>query len=581
MAPQLDILIEGFQWSLSAVLLGAFLGIVVPALAAVIPVYNGVRVRIIDAFTDLGIGSDHGADGVTRALGRLGLPYTIKQSLINVYQKRRRLALTGATLMMTAAAFMATIALTVVMNQELTAAFDRLFYHFDLTTNELVEQDRLEEILLPLEEVDSLAPAAFFWIQVEADYFNFFTRNNLLQVFGLDPDSGIIEYDYVDGDGWRDDPERDGMMISAAIANQTGLEAGDLLSFSVGGRRYTREIIGIDRNGFDFAWLRWDDLAQMAGSVEGAPRPNEYFVLGALQESAAPIIAIGLDEALITFFAESPENEAEDPGVYLSTAFAEGLADAERFDTGDTLELTLAGEDVGRRIDGIVPAAILAQAARDQLGVESLPPNLVIFGFNDLVALTGVSLDGAPVPNGYYVTLVEPDPSSERVDDVIDIVNGAMLEEGLGARSRNLVEQSELLTELVNTNTSIIGSATLLIGAVGAIGLLTTLSIAVLERQKEIGVMRSIGASSGVIATQFLAEGVIIGFVSWVASIPVSFLLARQLFAALQLENVPFSFPPIALLIGLVGILLISAVASVGPALSAARKTVSDILRYQ
>jgi ABC-type antimicrobial peptide transport system permease subunit len=66
-----------------------------------------------------------------------------------------------------------------------------------------------------------------------------------------------------------------------------------------------------------------------------------------------------------------------------------------------------------------------------------------------------------------------------------------------------------------------------------------------------------------------------------VFSIPVSFVLARQLFKVLQLENVPFSYPPQALVIGLIGILLISAISSLGPSMSAARKTVSDILRYQ
>jgi ABC-type antimicrobial peptide transport system permease subunit len=462
------------------------------------------------------------------------------------------------------------------MNRELTSTFDRLHYHISMIPNELQSQERVEEILLPLDSIGSVSPAAVFWIRVEGDYFNFFTRNNLLQVFGLDPASGIIQYDYVEGTGWRDDPERDVMVISVAIAKQTGLGVGDSMNFTVSGKRVTREIIGVDRNGFDFAWLKWQDLAQLAGSVEGAPRPNNYVVISTIPDRSAPVFAVGMDESLLAFIDDS--FDTDNPGVIISGA----LAESEGLSAGDTITLTVGGETVERAIIAVIPNAIMEQTAQTQMpGIGAIPDDVALFGFNDLTTITGVDTQGEPVPNGYYVTTSLDDPTPDQVDEVMDEANIAMLEQGIGARYVNLVLQSEVLTELIITNTSIIGAATLLIGAVGAIGLLTTLSIAVLERQKEIGVMRSIGATSGVIGLQFVIEGLIVGFVSWVFSIPVSFMLARQLFKVLQLENVPFSYPPQALVIGLIGILLISAISSLGPSMSAARKTVSDILRYQ
>ena len=111
--------------------------------------------------------------------------------------------------------------------------------------------------------------------------------------------------------------------------------------------------------------------------------------------------------------------------------------------------------------------------------------------------------------------------------------------------------------------------------------MLTTLTITVLERQKEIGVMRSIGASSYTIASQFLIEGVLVGIMAWFVGIPISYLLALQINAAFQLETVKFTYPPEVLVFGLVGMLVIASIASLGPSLSAARKTVSEILRYQ
>ncbi|PJF41039.1 MAG: hypothetical protein CUN55_12070, partial [Phototrophicales bacterium] len=123
--------------------------------------------------------------------------------------------------------------------------------------------------------------------------------------------------------------------------------------------------------------------------------------------------------------------------------------------------------------------------------------------------------------------------------------------------------------------------AAILIGAVGAIGLLTTLTINVLERQKEIGVMRSIGASSYTVALHFLVEGLLVGFLAWIVAIPVSYSVAILLKNAFQLETIEFNYPPLVLVLGFLIMLVITSLASIIPAINAARKTVSEILRYQ
>jgi putative ABC transport system permease protein len=55
----------------------------------------------------------------------------------------------------------------------------------------------------------------------------------------------------------------------------------------------------------------------------------------------------------------------------------------------------------------------------------------------------------------------------------------------------------------------------IVIGAVGGIALSGVLSLNVMERTREIGVMRAIGASSGAIARLFIGEGLILGWLSW------------------------------------------------------------------
>lgn len=94
--------------------------------------------------------------------------------------------------------------------------------------------------------------------------------------------------------------------------------------------------------------------------------------------------------------------------------------------------------------------------------------------------------------------------------------------------------------------------------------------------------MRSVGASSWTIAVQFLAEGLIVGLVSWGLSAPLSYLFSRGLIGALPFGGTyELGYPVTALIVGFTGMVIIVTAASLLPSLAAARKTVSDILRYQ
>lgn len=94
--------------------------------------------------------------------------------------------------------------------------------------------------------------------------------------------------------------------------------------------------------------------------------------------------------------------------------------------------------------------------------------------------------------------------------------------------------------------------------------------------------MRSVGARSPTIIVQFLVEGVLVGLVAWVIAAPLSYLLAWGLTEILPFGDfIEFEYPVVMLPLGLIGLLVIATVSSIWPSVSAARKTVSDILRYQ
>lgn len=124
-----------------------------------------------------------------------------------------------------------------------------------------------------------------------------------------------------------------------------------------------------------------------------------------------------------------------------------------------------------------------------------------------------------------------------------------------------------------------------LIALVGGLGLMGTMSINVLERTREIGVMRAIGASNWNIQTIVIVEGMVIGLISWfisiLLSIPITVVLTTGVGAALL--NAPM--PPVYGLTGifawLIGILFIGTLASALPAHRASSLTVRDTLAYE
>ena len=124
-----------------------------------------------------------------------------------------------------------------------------------------------------------------------------------------------------------------------------------------------------------------------------------------------------------------------------------------------------------------------------------------------------------------------------------------------------------------------------LTGIVGGIGLSGTLSLNVMERTAEIGILRAIGAYDSVITRLITFEGLFIGLTSYVigilASIPISWLLTNLVNQAIFKTNAEFVMTPKGIIIWFVILIFLSLIASYIPARKATRLTIREVLAYE
>jgi len=125
----------------------------------------------------------------------------------------------------------------------------------------------------------------------------------------------------------------------------------------------------------------------------------------------------------------------------------------------------------------------------------------------------------------------------------------------------------------------------ILTAVVGSMGLTGTMGMNVLERTREIGITRAIGADDRAVMRTVLAEGIVIGSISFalaiILSIPFTYGLSYIVSVAVFQTpiTVVFTYLGYAIWLGLV--LVLSTIASILPARNAARLTIREVLAYE
>lgn len=125
----------------------------------------------------------------------------------------------------------------------------------------------------------------------------------------------------------------------------------------------------------------------------------------------------------------------------------------------------------------------------------------------------------------------------------------------------------------------------ILLALVGILGLMGTLSINIIERRREIGVMRAIGASNATLLKIIMAESLVIGALSGIFAVGGALLISRPLNDAIGYAfargPLQYSFPLSSIGIWFVIVEVLAVIASLVPAHSAIQISVRQTLTYE
>ncbi len=216
-----------------------------------------------------------------------------------------------------------------------------------------------------------------------------------------------------------------------------------------------------------------------------------------------------------------------------------------------------------------------------------------IVGFVDLIGPlqiyapydTVARLDGTSGQS--TVALIRTESRSSKDQEIVGrAVEERYQQAGIGVEQAvTMNSMFGMITGMINFFLYFVLLMAALLGVVGGLGLATTMSLNVLERTREIGVMRAIGAADGSLRGIFLAEGLVIGLLSYaiaaIISVPVNIIgihFAGPLILNRVIDPV---FTPVGYLIWLAAVVAISAGASLLPARWAARVSVREALAYE
>jgi putative ABC transport system permease protein len=470
LAPQIPLELGPFTIAPWVVALSLAVGLGVPILAALFPLWNGTRVTVREALSAYGIGAEQGRGAASRLGQRLnGVSQTTWLGLRGLFRKRWRAALSLTTLSLAAACFLVVQTATASVNDTIGAV--RAPLSADMTVN-FKNPAYFSTIAAQLQALPNVAGVERYGAT------NASTSWGTLQTYGYEPDTRLYHYQLTSG-RWIQPGETNVILLSDAALAKTGLALGDTITLT---------------NNF------------------GATTEITLTIIGTIKQS---IDVLGWIGAAI---------------LPVDTLYRlKGVSGAEA-SQASSAQIIVGARD--RSLDAVNQLAAQVSAVVNRGGASSDDP-------------------------GYY----------SGANGTIDTIH-----EYVTRRQADAYLLYYLLYALA-----------LVVGVVGALGLANALVTSVLERRREIGLLRAMGASGRRVAQVFWVESLSLGALSWLIGAMLGLPLAWAFVQTFAWTVMPvdFSLEPLAFAASLVAVLAIATIASVAPAWRASRLRIATALRYE
>ncbi|MBI5929011.1 MAG: ABC transporter permease [Chloroflexi bacterium] len=575
-APLVNVFVDTTYLPLLPIVLGIAMGLGIPVLASFFPLLAATRITILDAMTDLGLVSGYGKSQILSITRRLPLSISIRQAFNNIILRRSRLALSTFAICLAVTAFMGMLAIFYSVQGVMHDIRTRLAQEVSLQLGDVGNLTDLQTLLSTEQEeaIRTVEPG----VAVELNIQNEDNPDpSTLFVLAVDTQTQLSYMPLIEGTGWTEDSTRQGIVLSEKLADSLGKTVGDTLTLATANQTGTFEVIGIADFPLEIGFMEWHQLADFIGLTLDAPIPNAYWRQAAIgkrdanQDEMSTAYALGADDRLLNYLVPG-RDPADHSGVVLTSALAEKLG----FEVGQEIVLRVNENEQTYSILQIVninPVQfnLFAQDLPQELQAQGSALEVIALYWEELAALENLDFrELSPVTT--FIDITHPE---QGLNTLFETTQASPI-------YSNQLAFADRIARTISSVGLVFNFASLLLALVGGIGLLTILSISVMERLREIGVLRSVGAGTWAISSQFLLEGLLVGFVAWLAAVPLSYLLSHQLIQFIPFSNIiPFSYPVVVPAIGLISTVFLTIVASLGPAINASRKTVSEILRYQ
>lgn len=338
-----------------------------------------------------------------------------------------------------------------------------------------------------------------------------------------------------------------------------------------------------------------DDWREVARTLESEPgilavAPFIYTegIVGHGRGRNEGAIVRGVDPALEDAVSDAPEQivggewdlDPSPESPYPKVVLGYMLADRLGVFPGDTLTLTTPEAAAVSPLHGTVPKLqkfLVAGTFRS--GFFEYDSKLVYTSLDAMQEYLGIGDEAFGL--------------SARVDDIWSAreVGEAALEDVEGPfYATTWIELNQPLFSALKLEKRAMFVILVLIVLVAAFNIISTLTMIVMDKTKEIGILRSMGMKSASIRRIFVFQGVVIGIVGTVlgvvAGLAAVWLLGRYRFISLPgdvyfIDTLPVSVEPLSIGLIVLASLGISLLATAYPAVQAARMTPVEAIRYE